>query len=158
MDIKELQRNWDKFGKRDPLYAILLEEDKKGNKWKPEDFFELGREEIKQIIDYTANNLGLTMRRSRALDFGCGVGRLTQALARHFETVVGVDIAPSMLRGARKYNKFGDRCQYVLNERDDLRLFESNSFDFIYSNRVLQHMRPEYGKSYLREFIRVLSP
>src|SRR5262249_48837046 len=95
---------------------------------------------------------------SRALDFGCGVGRLTQALARHFETVVGVDIAPSMLRGARKYNKFGDRCQYVLNERDDLRLFESNSFDFIYSNRVLQHMRPEYGKSYLREFIRVLSP
>jgi len=158
MDIKELQRNWDKFGKRDPLYAILLEEDKKGNKWKPDDFFELGREEIKQIIDYTANNLGLTMRRSRALDFGCGVGRLTQALARHFETVVGVDIAPAMLKGARKYNKFADRCQYVLNERDDLRLFESNSFDFVYSNLVLQHMRPEYCKSYLKEFIRVLRP
>jgi ubiquinone/menaquinone biosynthesis C-methylase UbiE len=158
MNLRELQRNWNKFGKQDPLYAILLEEDKRGNKWKLEDFFERGRQEIDQVMDYTTNNLGLAVQRSRALDFGCGVGRLTQAMASHFETVVGVDIAPSMLKGASKYNKFADRCQYVLNERDDLRLFESNSFDFIYSNRVLQHMRPEYCKSYLKEFIRVLRP
>ena len=88
----------------------MLEEDKKGKKWKPKHFFERGRQEIDQIMDYTTNNLGLTVRRSRALDFGCGVGRLTQALASYFETVVGVDIAPSMLKGARKYNKFADRC------------------------------------------------
>lgn len=158
MNLKDLQNNWNKFGKLDPLYAILLEEDKKGNKWNPEQFFERGRQEIDYIMDYTTNTLGLTVCRKKALDFGCGVGRLTQALANYFEEVVGVDIAPSMLKGARKYNQFDDRCTYVLNERDDLQSFENNSIDFIYSNIVLHHMRPEYCKAYLKEFIRILAP
>ena len=158
MNLKDLQKNWNKFGQQDPLYAILLEEDKKGNKWKPEQFFERGRQEIDYIMDYTTNALGLTVSRRRALDFGCGVGRLTQALTKYFEEVVGIDIAPSMIEGARKYNQFGDRCKYVLNERDDLRSFETNSIDFIYSNIVLHHMRPEYCKAYLKEFLRVLAP
>jgi SAM-dependent methyltransferase len=37
-------------------------------------------------------------------------------------------------------------------------LFHDDFFDFIYTNIVLQHMRPEYSKAYLKEFLRVLSP
>ena len=37
-------------------------------------------------------------------------------------------------------------------------IFDDNSFDFIYSYVVLQHMRPDYALSYLREFVRVLAP
>lgn len=158
MNLKELQSNWQKFGKQDPLWAILTVEDKKGGKWDLEQFFDRGRQEIDMTMDYTRSSLGLTMMKGRALDFGCGVGRLTQALAKYFEEVVGVDIAPSMLEGARKYNRFGDKCQYVLNERDDLRIFDRNHFDFIYSNMVLHHMQPAYCKAYLKEFLRVLSP
>ena len=57
MNLKDLQKNWNKFGQQDPLYAILLEEDKKGNKWKPEQFFERGRQEIDYIIDYTTQTV-----------------------------------------------------------------------------------------------------
>jgi ubiquinone/menaquinone biosynthesis C-methylase UbiE len=158
MELKDLQKNWNKFGRQDPLYAILLEEDKKGNKWKPEEFFKRGRQEIDYIMGYTTKTLGLTVRWNRALDFGCGVGRLTQALASYFDEVIGIDIAPAMLRGARKYNQVGKRCKYLLNERADLQCLENNSFDFIYSNIVLHHMRPDYCKSYLKEFLRVLAP
>lgn len=37
-----------------------------------------------------------------ALDFGCGVGRLTRAMAPLAGTVYGVDVAPAMLDIARR--------------------------------------------------------
>ena len=40
----------------------------------------------------------LSVRRSRSLDFGCGIGRLTQAMAEFFEVCDGVDISPTMIR------------------------------------------------------------
>jgi SAM-dependent methyltransferase len=63
-----------------------------------------------------------------------------------------------MIAEANKYNRQGDRCRYVLNDRSNLAVFPDNSFDFIYSSIVLQHMRPEYSKAYMREMVRVLSP
>jgi ubiquinone/menaquinone biosynthesis C-methylase UbiE len=69
-----------------------------------------------------------------------------------------VDIAPSMIDQARRINRFGDQCQYHLNEQSDLRLFPDNQFDFIYTNITLQHMEPRYSKGYLLEFLRILKP
>jgi hypothetical protein len=63
-----------------------------------------------------------------------------------------------MIELAHKFNLYGERCQYYLNSREDLRLFDNDSFDFIMSMRVLQHMQPEYSERYVREFIRVLAP
>jgi len=157
MDLKELQSNWNTFGKQDPLWAIATWPDKKGNRWELREFFELGKKEIAGVLDHLTL-LGVPVPRGRALDFGCGVGRLTQALAQHFDEAVGVDIAPSMITLANRYNRHGSRCTYRLNEVDDLELFPSESFDFIYTNIVLQHMLPAYSKSYIREFMRVLKP
>jgi ubiquinone/menaquinone biosynthesis C-methylase UbiE len=50
------------------------------------------------------------------------------------------------------------RCQFILNDRADLSLLPDNGFDFIYSNLVLQHMRPDYSTAYIRDFCRVLGP
>ena len=157
MELKELQKHWNQFGKQDPLWAILTYTDKKDNKWNPEEFFETGKQEIKDVMQYV-EKLGLLQQRGRALDFGCGVGRLTQALANHFGEVVGIDIAPSMIKLANRYNQFGARCKYYVNGADNLRLFSDQEFHFIYSNIVLQHMRPDYAKSYIKEFLRVLKP
>jgi cyclopropane fatty-acyl-phospholipid synthase-like methyltransferase len=35
-------------------------------------------------------------RRLEALDFGCGIGRITQALAAHYASCVGLDISEEM--------------------------------------------------------------
>ena len=71
------------------------------------------------------------LRRGRALDFGCGVGRLTQALALHFDAVTGVDISGPMLEHARAHNRLGERVTYVHNTRPDLACFADGSFDCI---------------------------
>lgn len=55
-----------------------------------------GIEEINSIIKYL-KGLPVEISYKRALDFGCGAGRLTQALAGYFEEVCGIDIAPSMI-------------------------------------------------------------
>jgi SAM-dependent methyltransferase len=157
MKLEELQENWNKFGETDPLWGILAWPDKTENRWQVDAFFETGVEEIDAVLAYAAG-LGLEPKFGAALDFGCGVGRLSQALARRFELVCGVDISPAMIELAQQYNQFGERCQYHLNETDDLRLFESQSFDFIYSNITLQHMPPRYASAYIAEFLRILAP
>ncbi|MCM8782281.1 MAG: class I SAM-dependent methyltransferase [Candidatus Omnitrophica bacterium] len=156
MDIKGLRKNWDEFGKTDPLWAVLTFPDKKGKKWDINDFYETGVKEIEDVIRHVESH-GIHIPRRKALDFGCGVGRLTQALAKYFDEVYGVDIAPSMIELANKYNRYGERCKYLLNDTADLKIFPDDFFDFIYTNITLQHMAPRYSKKYIKEFLRVLA-
>jgi ubiquinone/menaquinone biosynthesis C-methylase UbiE len=151
------QKYWDEQARTDPMWAILTDPEKRGRRWDPEEFFSSGVHEIAAAMERTAR-LGLPASRRRALDFGCGVGRLTQPLADHFEKVHGVDISPGMLEHARRFNRKGDRCQFVWNSAPDLRIFTDRSFDFIYSRITLQHVAPRRVRLYLQEFLRVLAP
>jgi ubiquinone/menaquinone biosynthesis C-methylase UbiE len=94
----------------------------------------------------------------RCLDFGCGVGRLAQALCLHFDSSEGIDIAPSMIELANIYSHYGDRCRYHLNDAPDLRIFADRICDFTLCLLVLQHMEPQSSKRYINELIRVLKP
>ncbi len=157
MSLEELQRNFNFLGIKDPFWAIFSDPEKKGNKWQAEEFFKTGEREIKGLLEHV-KSLGIRVSWSKALDFGCGVGRLTQALSRYFDEVHGVDIAPSMIDLANRYNQFGNRCRYHLNDSGSLTLFADDSFDLIYSNITLQHIPPPYSRGYIREFVRVLAP
>ena len=157
MNFDQLKDNWHRFGLLDPLWAVDTKPGTEGNRWELERFFANGR-------DTVAASMGpvLTLRpdlgRVRALDFGCGVGRLTRGLEPFFEEVVGVDVAASMIDKARELSPPGSRCRYVLNTQSDLQVFDSASFDFVLTFIVLQHMRQEYQAKYLGEFLRVLKP
>jgi SAM-dependent methyltransferase len=157
MKIDALREHWDDLASRDAMWAILTEDAKKGGKWSEAEFFALGEREIASVIGAVESATGLSQFQ-RGLDFGCGVGRLTQALARYCAEATGVDISQSMVAQARKWNRHGDRVQYVVNTDADLRQFEDGRFDLIYSNIVLQHVAPEYAQRYMKEFFRVLSP
>ena len=154
MRLKDAQKNWDLFGKIDPLGSILTV---KGKKWEVDEFFRTGEKEISGLMK-RLGSIGLTIGQKKALDFGCGIGRLTQALAPYFKEVRGVDIAPSMINLAQSHNKHGNRCQYYVNRGDDLRIFPDKSFDLILSKITLQHIEPVYGKNYIKEFVRVAKP
>ncbi len=156
MRLDRLQRNWDRFGHKDPLWAIMSDPSKRGGRWDEDEFFATGRAEVEGVIA-TIAGVGHPLHRGAALDFGCGVGRLTQAIAEHFGQTTGLDIAPAMLEHARRYNRHGDRVKYVLHASDDLP-FPSGSFDLVYTNMVLQHIRPEASRRYIAEFVRVLAP
>ncbi|MBK8098453.1 MAG: class I SAM-dependent methyltransferase [Planctomycetes bacterium] len=157
MDLLRLQRNWDNLGRTDPLWAILSHPTTRGGNWDPEAFLRTGVDFVRWVALHL-EGLGALPARGDALDFGCGQGRLTQALAGWFERPVGVDLAPSMIEGARAIDRTGGRARFLVNDRPDLRQFADASFDFVLTALVLQHMVPEYAAGYLREFVRVLRP
>ena len=156
MDLDELQRNWDEFGKQDPLWAIRTEPDKRGGKWDVAEFFGSGEDHVRELVE-RLKELDLPTS-GVALDFGCGVGRLTQAFADHFDEVWGIDIAPSMIERAEALNRHGPRVHYVVNDTPDLRRFEDASSDLVFSVIVLQHIRSDIALGYVREFFRICKP
>src|SRR6266700_763326 len=93
--LQDLTERWDRAGRTDPFWAVLSWRGKRGNRWLSDEFFETGIQEIALVMAH-ADRLGLDGH-ERALDFGCGPGRLTQALTRYFDEVDGVDISPSMI-------------------------------------------------------------
>jgi ubiquinone/menaquinone biosynthesis C-methylase UbiE len=155
LNLNNLQQNWDGLARTNPLWAILTTGSRKGNKWEIEEFWKTGSRQVKALMEHLGS-VGVKLQYPKALDFGCGVGRLTQPLAEYFDEVCGVDIAPSMIDLAKSYNQKGPRCNYYLNETDNLGIFPDASFDFVVSFITLQHMEPQYAEKYIKEFLRVL--
>ncbi|MCI0476073.1 MAG: class I SAM-dependent methyltransferase [Anaerolineales bacterium] len=86
----------------------------------------------------------------RALDLGCGTGRLTRALAPRGQ-VVGVDAARAMLTEAQKENRL------ALVQGDAFALpFADASFDALIALRVVFHFADV--AALLREMARVVTP
>lgn len=155
MKLDSLEQHWNALGEEDPLWAILSDPTKRGRAWDLAEFLATARSEVADLFAELEGR-GIKVQHGRALDFGCGVGRLTQELARHFDSCDGVDVAPSMIDGAVRLNQQGDRCRFHYNPAPDLSRFSDQSFDFILSLLVFQHMEPYLMKNYLREFVRVL--
>jgi ubiquinone/menaquinone biosynthesis C-methylase UbiE len=158
MKIHEQERDWNELAELDPYWAILTSPGTRFGGWDHDAFFATGTTEIDAVMRH-ATELGHPEGRARALDFGCGLGRLTRPLAGHFDECVGVDISEGMVHGARELNADVPGASFVVNAADDLGRFADQSFDLVYSVIVLQHV-PDRAtiESYIGEFCRVLRP
>jgi len=156
-DFDRLRRNWENLGRTDPMWAILTQAGTEGGCWNEQAFFATGVE-FAGWLGAWCDEHHISVPAGDALDFGCGIGRLTQAMAPHFTSVTGVDVSQPMIDLAREKNSHGDSVRYICNTRPDLSEFPDGSFDFILSAIVLQHMRPLYSLRYLGEFLRILRP
>ena len=154
--LGSLKDDWESLAERDALHAILTDATKAGGQWNIEEFMATGNAEIGMLMRHLAGLGYLPNREGAALDFGCGVGRLTQALGRYFGSCVGVDISQTMIQRAQSLNEL-PHCQYVATSEIPLP-FPTAAFSFVYSNIVLQHIPQHFAKKYLREFVRVLAP
>src|SRR5919199_4349534 len=93
---------WEKFVREDPYFGVLADEKftREQLEQNRDEFFASGEGAVMLMIERFERHFG-PLRRERALDHGCGVGRLSLALARRFEQVVALDVSPSMLAEAR---------------------------------------------------------
>jgi len=155
MTIDEIHKNWTSLGQADAMWVVLTHPGKEGGKWSESDFFEHGREEIRSALQHLKKE-EIPIQFGKALDFGCGLGRLSQALGSHFMHVDGVDISSSMIQKANALNKFPSKVHYHLNLRSDLNAFESEQYDFVYSSICLQHIPIKFQLNYISDFMRLL--
>jgi trans-aconitate methyltransferase len=157
MKLDKYQKQWNRLGTVDPLWAVISHPSKKGGGWDEASFFATGDVEIDQQLR-ELNAVANTTHLRRALDFGCGVGRLTRALALRFRHVIGIDISASMIARAGEMNRAIANIEFILNTEPHLGILADSSVDLVYSNITLQHITSQLQQTYVKEFCRVLSP
>lgn len=139
-------RDWEYWGKHDPYFGVLRDDRfrKDNQEENRETFFTSGRNHMAYRLQHLETHLG-AIPRGRAVDFGCGVGRMSQAMAEHFGEVVGVDISPSMLDEARENAATAGlaNIDYVLS--DDALSNAPGQYDFVHTAIVLQHIPVDRG-------------
>ena len=154
MKTSHTDREWEKWGRRNPYLGVLGFETQSvltDSTWR-EKFFGSGEEHIARIISTAEAHFG-PITPNRALDFGCGVGRLLMPLSNRFKEVCGVDISSSMLEQART-NLSSRPHVNLVRTLDDA----AGEFDFVHSSIVLQHIRPQQGMGLINRLLQITAP
>ena len=116
-----------------------------------DEFYATGVKEVGELMGIISS-LGLAVGGRRALDFGCGAGRLARALAERFESVDGIDISPTMIELARQHGDYLGRCNYSVLEGEELP-FAERSFDLVVSLLTLQHINPSWVLRFVKQML-----
>jgi SAM-dependent methyltransferase len=113
-----------------------------------------------QAVGAILEELGVAVRpHESVVEIGCGVGRLTRALARRAAHVTALDVSAEMLARARELNPELDNVRWLHGDGESLAGVESASMDGCFSHVVFQHLPdPELTLGYVREMGRVLRP
>ena len=155
-DRDRQRRDWEDLAAFDPCSAILREPGRT-ERWLLDEFLATGERDAERALDW-ADAHGLPRGRTRALDFGCGVGRITLALARRFDEVVGIDISSTMIKRAREIGAGVPNCRFAVGDEAELRALPDEQFDFVLSLLVLQHLpSSEEAERHVVELTRTLS-
>lgn len=152
-----ISNTWDQVARVDPFGVILSSGRKPFGDWDLDEFFLTGEAEASATLN-KCRELGIKLEYDRALDFGCGVGRVTRAFASRFSHCVGLDVSEEMITLARKLNGQVCNCEFIVNQSHQIP-FPDQSFDFVYSVIVLQHLATRREiLNWVVEFIRILRP
>jgi SAM-dependent methyltransferase len=93
------------------------------------------------------------------LDVGCGIGRLTRALAPRARQVIALDVSADMLGRAKQLNAHLGNVTWLLGDGVSLAPVADASVDAIVSFVVFQHIPdPAITLGYVRDMGRVLRP
>jgi SAM-dependent methyltransferase len=148
--MRDTDADWRRIGATQPYWGVLTQPTYLTENLTPaavEAFYASGRDDIAGLVEKIEQVSGVRPG-GRALDFGCGAGRLTEAMSAYAAEATGYDISPGMLEKARAR---GGRAAYV----DAL---PDGPFDWINSFIVFQHIPPTRGLQHMQALLDRLAP
>jgi len=128
---------WEKWGERDPLYAVAAWQGKErgtANAWTDDEFYELGRSDWADFLRHW-QHYGL--RLGTCIKVGCGAGRITKQLAQYFQYVTALDISQHQLDYAKQHISV-PTVTFVRSDSTKLPVADE-SCDAVFSVHVFQH-------------------
>jgi SAM-dependent methyltransferase len=145
---------WDARADENPLYFV---DNRLAYSDPDTEAFWAGGEEV---LDAVHAHLGVDIAPDAdVVEIGCGVGRLTRALARRAASVRAVDVSERMLAQARAHNPELGNVEWLLGDGESLGGIADSSADVVHSFVVFQHIPdPAITLGYVREIGRVLRP
>jgi SAM-dependent methyltransferase len=156
--VKSTDKHWEYWGSRFPYYGVFTADKlRHPDAQALDEFFQTGEQHIRNVFD-TIGAFAPTFRPSRAMDFGCGTGRILVPLSKSCR-VLGIDISPSMLAEARKnVDARGVGSNVELARSDDRLSQVVGDFDLIHSFIVFQHIPIPRGMVIANELLERLRP
>lgn len=148
-----MREDWNRRAREDAKYFVAFGRRRQDD----EEFFATGAELARGLARELKRLPPAPTDARKALEIGCGLGRLMLPLAPYFGEIHGVDVSDEMVRLAREKLRHIPHAHVHLNDGASLQGFPDESFDFVYSYAVFQHIPArEIVFSYLREARRVL--
>jgi ubiquinone/menaquinone biosynthesis C-methylase UbiE len=151
----KMRQEWDQRSRKNAYHYIASVRDE----WPEDEFLLDGEREVRDLVDPLLSDAQFVPHDKRMLEVGCGVGRMTFALAKRFGTVEAIDISGEMIERAKELQaRLGiGNVRFQVGNGKDLRAYPDESMDFAFSYIVFQHI-PEIPiiLNYVREFGRVL--
>jgi SAM-dependent methyltransferase len=153
-DAGQMRRFWDERARENPWYFV----DNRLDYGDPdvEAFWAGGERDLDAIL----GALGVSVEPGDVVvDVGCGLGRLSRALAARAARVRAIDVSGEMLARAREHNAHLSNVEWIEGDGLSLRPLDDCSADAVVSHVVFQHIPdPEVTLGYVAEMGRVLRP
>jgi SAM-dependent methyltransferase len=154
------QNSWEEKARENPLYAVMTMpemQDAGADRFSEEHlqlFFEKGRKLADRLV---MPSLGLAPEAGMVVEYGCGAGRILNALVERGIICAGVDISQTMLNHCQRL--VPGVSSLVCLDADGNVLLPNGCARLVYSYAVLQHIDKlsAYTKA-VGEICRLLSP
>lgn len=143
--FSKVKQQWQHLGETEPHWSVLTNDSYFQN------VFHMNRDAFYQSGFVETETFMATLKRARVdraplrrcVELGCGVGRVTSALAARFEEVVGVDISASHLRLAEEHVRNASITNISFHQLTAIDAVpQIGKYDVLYSRIVLQHNPP----------------
>jgi SAM-dependent methyltransferase len=152
---QQMRADWNARAKEDAGYYVAFGARDQDN----EAFFATGADTVRGLETELRRDDAAKWAAGRALEIGCGPGRLLRPLSRHFAEIHGIDVADEMIALARQNLAGVDHAHVHVGDGAKLTQFADASIDFVYSYAVFQHIPSrDVVLEYLAEVDRVLRP
>ncbi|HWH44347.1 MAG TPA: class I SAM-dependent methyltransferase [Thermoleophilaceae bacterium] len=151
---ERMRRFWDERAGEDAFFFV---DDRQAYRGTDEAAFWASGEEG---LDALLSILGVELDPAHdVVEVGCGVGRMTRAIAARARSVRALDVSERMLALAREHNPALESVEWVHGDGRSLAGIEDASADAVVSHVVFQHIPdPQVTLGYVREIGRVLRP
>src|ERR1700721_1031951 len=151
--LRKMREDWDQRAKENARYYVNTAT----AEWTDEEFFASGQRTVADEILTDLVNIcqGKSTKEMRALEIGCGAGRVTRALANLFGEVHGVDVSGGMVRQAKLALQDRPNAFEYKNKGRDLTVVPPREFDFAFSSIVFQHIP---SRDFLENYVAEVTP
>lgn len=159
--LRGIAAAWKSFGEEEPYWSVLTDDQykKDGIEKRLNSFYKSGDVDVERAVASLLRNGVDCSKIRRVTDFGCGVGRLSLALAKRFPDVTGVDVSEPHLVIAREQASVRNIRNVSFTAVQSIEALGTlPECDFLMTIIVLQHNPPPIIAATLRRLLGRVAP
>src|SRR5262245_26826787 len=129
---RQMRDDWNRRATEDAHYYVAFGRRQQTG----EEFFDTAEEQVHGFLREMRRLAPGNPRARRALEIGCGPGRLLKPMSAYFGEIHGIDVSDEMIRRAAENLASIPHIHVRHAPNSNLAAYADDSFDFIYSYAV----------------------